>query len=203
MRRLVIALALAMLAATPALAQVTGPSYNAPYRAFVHHEFGATLAFPDGGDVQIEGQYRFGTGTFDIGLRGGVLFNDPAEDRVLAGIVARNRVITHTEQFPLDGAIVFGGGLGIDGFTDWRFPVGLSLGRRVDIENSDVSLVIYGQPTLFVWNRPGGTGRETDAQFAVGFGVDVRLSSMFDIRVSGGLGDNIGEGVAISAVWIR
>ena len=203
MRKLVLAVALTMLAATPAVAQVTGPSYNAPYRAFMSHEFGATLAFPDGGDVQLEGQYRFGSGTFDIGLRGGLWFNDPGDDIFVAGVEARNRVITHTEQFPLDGAIVFGGGVGVNGATVWRFPVGLSLGRRVDIENSEVSLVIYGQPTLFVVNAPSPTGRETDAQFGVGFGVDVRLSRMFDLRVSAGLGDTVAEGIAISAVWIR
>ena len=204
MRNLVLALALATLATTPVLAQVTGPSYNAPYRAFLSHEFGGTLAFPDGGDIQLEGQYRFGTGTFDIGFRGGLLFRDaPAEDVFLAGVEARNRLITHTEQFPLDGAIVFGGGIGVNGGTFWRFPLGLSLGRRVDIENSEVSLVIYGQPTLFIVNFESGVGRDTEAEFGVGFGVDVRLSRMFDLRVSAGLGDSVAEGVAISAVWIR
>ena len=203
MRKLALAVTLTMLTAAPALAQVTGPSYNAPYRAFASHEFGGTLAFPEGGDVQLEGQYRFGTGTFDIGLRGGLMFNDPADDVFVFGVEARNRVITHTEQFPLDGAVVFGGGIAANGGTAWRFPLGLSLGRRIDIENSQLSLVIYGQPTLFVVNQEVGVDRETDANFAFGFGVDVRLSRVFDVRVSGGLGDAVGEGVAISAVWIR
>lgn len=203
MRKLVLVLTLGVIGAGQAPAQVTGPSYNAPYRAFLNHEFGGTLAFPDGGDVQLEGQYRFGSGTFDIGFRGGLRFNDPGDDLFVAGVEARNRLITHTEQFPLDGAIVFGGGLFVNGDAAFNFPVGLSLGRRVDIEDSDVSLVIYGQPTLFLVNFETGTGRDTEAEFGVGFGVDVRLSRLFDVRVSAGLGDDIAEGVAISAVWIR
>ena len=64
------ALALAV-SASPAAAQATfTPSYNAPYRAFDHHEVGGTFSFPNGPrDFALEGQYRFGQGKYDIGGR--------------------------------------------------------------------------------------------------------------------------------------
>jgi hypothetical protein len=79
-------------------------------------------------------------------------------------------------------------------------PVGLSLGRRIDLEDSDISLVPYVQPTgNFVFCE----GTE-EFGFSLGFGLDARLSKFFDARVSAGFGTDFGiEGFAISAVWIR
>src|SRR6266511_1307597 len=98
--------------ATAAGAQATGmPSFNAPYRAFQRSEFGGVLSFPDGGGTGFEGVYRYASRKLDIGLRGG--FFDPggaAKTVLLVGAEARERVITHTLDFPLDGAIVFGAG---------------------------------------------------------------------------------------------
>jgi hypothetical protein len=104
-------------------------------------------------------------------------------------------------DFPLDGALVFGGGLSIDGGTDFQFPLGLSLGRRVDVEDSEVSIVPYVQPTLFLVNQDLGIVRDTDVIFAIGVGGDFRLSRRFDARVSLGFGDL--DGISIAAVWIR
>ena len=183
-------------------AQATGmPSFNAPYRAFQRSEFGGVLSFPDGGGTGFEGVYRYASGKFDIGLRGG--FFDPggtASTVVLAGIEARERVITHTIDFPLDGAIVFGAGADlVSGGSELNIPVGLSLGRRIDPQGSTVSIVPYVQPTLafIVGDQP------SDLIFAFGIGADFRLSRVLDARVSGGLGDAPLTGVSISAVWVH
>ena len=56
-----------------AAAQATGlPSFNAPYRAFQRSEIGLVLTFPDGGGTAFEGAYRFASGKFDLGFRGGI-----------------------------------------------------------------------------------------------------------------------------------
>src|SRR5256714_7279493 len=93
-------------------AQATGmPSYNAPYRAFQRSELGGVFSFPEGGGTAFEGVYRYASGKFDIGLRGG--FFDPGsgfKSVVLAGVEARQRVTTHTLDFPLDGALMVGAG---------------------------------------------------------------------------------------------
>lgn len=186
-----------------AVAQATGmPSFNAPYRAFARHEFGAAVSFAnfDAG-TGLEGVYRFASGQFDVGLRGGVLLPDVGDTEALVGVEARYRVITHSVDFPLDGAFIFGGGFNINGGTDVILPAGLSLGRRLEVENSNVSIIPYVQPTAVIINAETLGGRDTDLFFALGLGADFRLSPRFDARVSLGLGDL--EGISLAAVWIR
>ena len=197
-RHLLVATFTLMVTASVAAAQATfTPSYNAPYRAFESHEVGGTFSFPDGGrDFAIEGQYRFGHGRFDIGLRGGLLDFDAGGSDVLLGIEGRGRVLDHTQgQFPLDGAVVIG--IGTADFDAWTVPsAGLSLGRRVDLDG--FSFVAYGQPTLFVFTGRG----DTDVKFGLGLGADFKVGQALDLRASVGLFDGP-EGLAVSLVWIR
>jgi hypothetical protein len=179
-------------------AQATGTTtFNAPYRAFSGSEFGVLLSFPDGGGTAFEGAYRVASGSFDIGFKGGLFDPSGAGNAVLlVGAEARQRVLTHSTDFPLDGALVLGvGGRFVSGSSELIIPVGLSLGRRLDTQ-SGVSLVPYVQPTMFV-TVDGGS----DVLFALGLGADFRLSRSFDVRLSAGLGDI--EGVSLGAVWVH
>jgi hypothetical protein len=198
MRRAIIAVGIAVFAGSAGLsAQSTGmPSFNAPYRAFERHEFGGTLSFPEGDVTGLEGQFGFGYKTFDFGLRGGILDGEGSTAALLGG-TGRVRVVTHSETFPLDGAVVFGAGT-ID-FDNLIIPGAVSLGRRVDFENSSVSIVPYGQPTLFLIFDDNDLN--DTIQFGLGLGIDVRFGNAFDIRASFGVGDV--EGFAVSAVWVR
>jgi len=200
---LLVAAAAVMGVVPPVRAQATGmPSYNAPYRAFQHSELGAVFSFPDGGGTGFEGAYRYASGTLDVGLRGGI-FDPPGSGKavLLAGVEARERVITHTVDFPLDGALVFGAGAGlVSGGSTFFVPVGLSLGRRVDPQGATISIVPYVQPTVgFV----AGNNRTSALNFGFGVGADFRLSRVLDARVSGGLGDHPFTGVSIGAVWVH
>ena len=186
--------------ASIAAAQATGmPSYNAPYRAFNRSEFGVVISFPQGGGTAFEGAYRISSGKFDLGFRGGIFDPGGAGDAVLlVGGEARQRVITHTADFPLDGALILGiGGQFVSGSSALIVPIGLSLGRRVDPRDSKISIVPYLQPTGFL---VAGSGN-SDFLFALGLGADFRLSPRFDARISAGLGDL--EGVSLSAVWVH
>lgn len=197
---LVIVAAAAAGVATSAQAQATGlPSFNAPYRAFNRSEIGLVLTFPDPGGTAFEGVYRIAQSKFDIGFRGGIYTPGGGGSSVLLiGAEARERVVTHTEDFPLDGALILGiGGEFVSGNSVVTIPVGLSLGRRVDPKDSKVSIVPYVQPTgLLV----AGNGN-SDFLFALGLGADFRLSPRFDARISAGLGDV--EGVSLGAVWVH
>ncbi len=176
-------------------AQVTlMPSYNAPHRAFEKHEFGGTLSFPGGSRTGIEGQYRLGYKSFDIGARGGVVTGNN-NTSVILGVEGRVRVISHTESFPIDGAVIFG--VGTREFDNFNFPAGLSLGRRIDLEDSNISITPYAQPTMFIVTNTGGD----NVLFGLGLGADFRLSSVFDVRASVGIGDV--DGFSVSAVWVR
>ena len=190
-----------LLTAGSAAAQETGmPVYWAPYRAFDQHEIGGTVSFPDGG-TGFEGFYGFGAGKLDLGLRGG--FWSPgnnAKTRILVGVHGRQRVITQSDDFPIDGAVVLGVGAQLvsDSVENsvLLIPAGLSLGHRFNIENSNVSIVPFVQPSIFLAFNDG-----TDVLFAFGFGADFRLSKALDARISVGLGDV--AGVALGAVWVH
>jgi hypothetical protein len=179
-------------------AQATGtPTFNAPYRAFNNSEFGLLISFPNGGGTAFEGVYRVSSDRFDIGFRGGMFDPSGAGSAVLlVGAEARERVLTHSQDFPLDGALILGlGGNFVSSNSQLIIPVGLSLGRRLDTQSS-VSIVPYVQPTMFLT-----VDRGSSALFALGLGSDFRLSRTFDLRVSAGLGDV--EGVSIGAVWVH
>jgi len=187
-------------AVSNAAAQATGlPSFNAPYRAFTRSEIGLVLSFPDGGGTAFEGAYRRSHGKFDLGFRGGIFSpGGNGDSRLLLGAEARERVVTHTEDFPLDGALIVGvGGQFASGNSFAIIPVGLSLGRRIDPKDSKISIVPYVQPTGFL---VAGNGT-SDFLFSLGLGADFRLTPRFDARISAGLGDL--EGVSLSAVWVH
>lgn len=198
--RILLAGALVCLAGEVAAQTVATPVFMAPYRAFTSSEFSATLSDPGAG-FAMEGAYRFASGTWDVGIRGGFWNRDSGGDDdlyLLAGVDFRYRVITHSEDFPLDGAVTFGVGGAFGDNSFGLVPVGLSMGRRVEIENSTVSFVPYLQPVL---GLAFGDGVSDDVVFALGIGVDFKLSSRFDLRITGGIGDI--EGIGIGFAWVR
>lgn len=201
-RTAIAALVLAAGLATSAAAQESGtPVFKAPYRAFKNMELGASLSDPKGGDLAFEAFYGFGNGENDIGLRGGII--DTGDDtRAALGASFRRRVIAASESFPLDGALTlgFGGQLG-DGPDVFFVPVGLSLGRRVQLENSKTSFVPYVQPVIVPTFWAGDNSPSSGVDFALGLGVDITFGGSFDLRVSGGIGDI--DGVAVSVAWVR
>jgi len=195
-------LAVAVLAggATVASAQETGtPIFKAPYRAFENHEFGASLSDAEGIDFALEGFYRYGRGSNDFSVRAGFADVEGGGDAAfLIGGDFRTSIVTYSDAFPLDGALTLGVG-GIFGEGDDRFliPVGVSLGRRFDLEDSETTFIPYVHPVIV----PSFGGDDSDVDFALGLGVDIRFSESLAVRASGGLGDI--EGVGISLAYIR
>jgi hypothetical protein len=183
-----------------AAAQETGTAiFKAPYRAFDRHEFGASLS--DGGEraeFALEGFYRFGKERNDFSVRAGFADSDADDNSFLIGGDFRTQVVSYSEDFPLDGALTlgFGGLFGTDQEDLFLLPVGVSLGRRFDVEGSSTTFVPYIHPNII----PVFGGRD-DVDFALGLGVDVRFSEQWAVRASGGLGDL--EGVGISLAYLR
>jgi hypothetical protein len=204
MRRSVLGgiLVLTLLAgsAASAAAQETGtPIFKAPYRAFDSHEFGGSLS--DGGEgaeFAIEGFYRYGKGQNDFSVRGGFADVEGSDTRFLIGGDFRTQVVNYSESFPLDGALTLGlGGLFGEGDDVFLLPVGISLGRRFDVEGSSTTFVPYVHPNII----PAFGGGDDDVLFSLGLGVDIRFSERWVVRASGGLGDI--EGVGISLAYVR
>ena len=186
-------------AAGPAMGQTLGtPVYLAPYRAFGSMEVGGMLVDPGPG-FSVEGAYRYGTGKFDLGVRAGYLSLDLTDSTSgtygLIGADVRFRVIEHSEDFPLDGSFTGGIGGRLGDSNQLYLPVGLSLGRRIEIENG-ISFVPYIHPVVMPT-----FGDKSDIHLSLGLGVDFRVTRSLDLRVSGGLGDL--EGIAIGMSWIK
>jgi hypothetical protein len=148
----------------------------------------------------VEGLYRTGTGRTDWSVRLGMLEPGGIEPTsVLGGLEFRSRVIDHTTDWPLDGAVVFGaGGSFASGHSVMNIPAGLSLGRRINFEDSQITVTPYVQPTAFLH---GGDNLPTQFLFGMGVGADLRLSGTFDVRAGAGLGDI--RGLSLGAVWVH
>jgi hypothetical protein len=197
-------LALALLAGaagTSAAQETATPIFKAPFRGFEHHEFGLSLSDPgEGVGAAVEGFYRYGDGPYDFSVRGGIAdFNGPGSALLLGGDF-RTQVIHYSESFPLDGALTigFGGLLGSDVDDEFLLPVGISLGRTFNLENSNTIFVPYLHPIISpVFGGPGND----DVLFALGLGVDIKFSDRWALRASGGLGDI--EGVGISLAYLQ
>ena len=191
----------ALLALLPGAvgAQTLGtPVYTAPYRAFERSELGAAFSDPGSG-VAVEGFYRIASGSrYDFGFRGGLRDNDPGDSQLLLGVDFRTSVLNHSPDFPLDGALTIGaGGQFGDDNSNALIPVGLSLGRKVALEDSEVELTVYTHP---VGALTFGD-HDTEVLFGLGFGVDVKITRRFEARFSAAIGDL--DGVAIGFSILR
>jgi hypothetical protein len=196
-RRPTVLLALLVLASTPALAQSTGtPVYAAPYRAFANGEFGVSLSDPGHGSA-LEGSYRTGfSDAVDVGWRAGI-GDQGNTSSLLLGSDARIRLTTHTERFPFDGSFTVGLGMSsADNGTFGFLPIGFTMGRRILVEGSQVSLVPYLHPVL---TPQFGDGDGT--LFSLGFGLDARVTPRLDLRFSAAIGDQ--DGIAFTVAFLR
>jgi hypothetical protein len=182
-------------------AQETGtPMFKAPYRAFTNHEFGIAFSDPGTGvNFALEGFYSYAMGGNDFGVRAG--FADPdgtGSTRLLLGGDFRARVLSYSESIPVDGALTVGAGLNVGEGDDLIYlPIGFTVGRRFELENSKTTFTPYVHPTLIpVLGASGGS----DIRFALGLGVDMRFSKSWAVRVSGGIGDLEGVGIGLTYV---
>ena len=193
-------LALVLLVGTSAVASAQStlmPAFSTPIRSYARNEKGLSISFPDYG-YGFEGLYGVVQGSADIRFRGGVLLDAQGTDDVgvLFGAELRTGVLSHNEDFPADGSLILGAGVSLGNVNLVAIPVGLSLGRRLNIEDSNVSIVPFVQPT--------GTlvaGDLSDFYFSLGLGADFHLTRSFVLRVSVGLGDV--DGVSFGAVWVN
>jgi hypothetical protein len=199
-----LAAALAALSANGLAAQETGtPMFKAPYRAFTNHEFGAAFSDPgEGVSFALEGFYSYGRGPNDFGIRAGIADPDgPGDTRILVGGDFRTRVLSYSESFPLDGALTVGAGLNIgDGDDLIYLPLGITLGRRFELEGSRTTFTPYVHPVIVPVLGASDAAGGDDVGFALGLGVDLRFSQTWAARVSGAVGDLEGVGIALTYV---
>ena len=103
-------------------------------------------------------------------------------DLVLGGRF-RTRLVTHSEDFPLDAALTVGlGAAFFDGSTVLRTP------DRAQPRPEDRQRELRPELRALPAARPGADVLDDDSELelALGLGLDVRLTRRFDLRVSGG-----------------
>jgi hypothetical protein len=198
-RSSILTVALVALMATSARAQTIGtPIFKGPYRTFQHSELAGYLSDPGSGvSLALEGEYRIARPKFDFGIRAAYLDGSGgANNSFGVGIDGRASLVRHSQSFPLDGALTAGfGGLFSSGNSHFFIPFGLSLGRQVLLESSNISFIPYVEPVI----TPNFGDGPDDVLFGLGLGVDIALNRTFDVRVNGALGDY--EGVGIGLAW--
>jgi hypothetical protein len=200
-RSLVLAVLLAVAMAAVATAQTIGtPIFKGPYRAFKNSELAGYISDPgEGVSIALEGEYRLARPKFDFGVRAAYLDGSGnLSSSFGVGIDGRASLVRHSQQFPLDGSLTAGlGALVGDGNSHFYVPLGVSLGRQVLLEGSNISFTPYVAPVI----TPNFGDGPDDVLFGLGLGVDIALSRTFDARVSGALGDY--DGVGIGLAWHR
>lgn len=204
MRRSFILAGLLAMFALPVAAQTIGtPIYKSPYRAFKKTELAGYISDPgEGISLAIQGEYRIARPKFDFGFVFG--YADPegsGEGLFGLGIDGRAPVARHSQDFPLDASVTLGfGALFRDGDAGFLLPFGISLGRQVLLEESNISFTPYVSPVLVpVFGDDNVVG--DDVNFGLGLGVDIALTRTFDVRISGSLGDI--EGIGVGLAWHR
>lgn len=200
-RSLVFAGLIAVLSTSVASAQTIGtPIFKSPYRSFKHSELAGYISDPGSGvSIALEGEYRLARPKFDFGVRAAYLDGSGNASNLFGvGVDGRISLVRHSQSFPLDGALTAGvGGLFGSGNSHFYIPFGLSLGRQVLLEGSNISFTPYVEPVI----APNFGDGPDDVLFGLGLGVDIALSRTFDARVSGALGDY--DGVGIGLAWHR
>ncbi len=199
-RSLVLAVVLAAFAAPLAAQTIGTPVFKAPTRTWKTTELGGYISDPgEAFSIAVQGEYRVGRPKFDFGLTVGYADTKGNGDGLFGlGVDVRAPVARATKDFPLDASVTAGfGALFSDGNNGFLIPIGVTLGRQVMLEESNISFTPYVSPVI----APTFGDLSDDVQFGLGLGVDVALSPRLDVRISGSLGDI--EGVGIGLAWHR
>lgn len=132
---------------------------------------------------------------------------DPSRRRadlvvIIGGQYAAQLTRATGDDLPLDFLITAGAYLAAGDLTLFRFPVGLSVGQRIDLEGN-ISLTPYLHPrlSLDVCNNCGGAS-DIAASFDLGMNVD--LSSTTSVRIAAlftGTESFDSDGFGISVAW--
>jgi len=200
MRRSLLAVVSLFVLATPLLAQETGtPVFLSSQRVFDKSAFGVSISDPGNSGLALEGNYRVASGpSADFGVRIG--FRNPNNTNATAFLIGgdyRMRLLHHTEDFPLDGALTLGVGASLlDNDNHFYVPVGFALGRQILLENSTTSFVPYVTPAFIPTFADNSS-----LDFAVGIGVDIKFGAEFLMNVGGSFGDI--DGLSASFSWLH
>lgn len=201
MKRTLVATAVLLIAAvTAAGAQDVPTVWDTP--TFMGPRPGSDLGIylidSDLGDIGLQGIWRTSEGT-NLGLRLGFL-DTPGDEVLSLGVETWGDIAVQDADFPLDLSWTAGAGAWVNGSTVVGVPLGVSIGRTIQVEDSDVSFQVYGHPRLgIVFYENAADDLELDLGATFDIGADVHLGSGLAIEVAASLGDF--DAVGIGLAW--
>jgi hypothetical protein len=183
------ALAMAVMAAAPGRAQVFTPTYQSTERS---NDIGIYLS--DGpGDLAVEGIWRRGFGTGDLGLRGG--FADTGDGELLLGADWRQPLALGTQ--PIDVGLTFGGQAALGETDALAVQAGLVFGHTFVEEGLHVTPYVH--PRLAFTGNLNAEGNTLDVLADIG--ADFRFAPNLVLRVGVNVGDGADWGIGLA--WRR
>ena len=184
-----VALAGLVMAAAPARAQVFTPTFQSTERS---NDIGIYLS--DGpGDLAVEGIWRRGFGTGDLGLRAG--FADTGDGGLLLGADWRQPLALGTQ--PVDVGLTFGGQAALGGTDAIGVQAGLVFGHTFVEEGLHVTPYVH--PRLAFTGNLDADGNELDVLADIG--ADFRFAPNLTLRVGVNIGDGADWGIGLA--WRR
>lgn len=193
--RAIAVILISLFVASEARAQYDTPSFLPPRPG---DDIGIYLSDPEGADFGLQGIWRQG-GNLNLGVRLGYL--DRRDDGAIVvaaeswGLVARAG-----NQLPVDVAWTLGVGAAFDDNTVLEVPLGLTIGRVLQLDQ--LTLQPYGHPRIALFIAPDAND-EVRLRALFDLGVDAVVSDSWKLRVGATLGaiDAVGIGLAYS--WTR
>jgi hypothetical protein len=184
------ALAAVVMAAAPGRAQVFTPTFQSTERS---NDIGLYLS--DGpGNLAVEGIWRRGFGTGDLGLRAG--FADLDDGELMLGADWRQPLALGTQ--PIDVALTFGGQAVLGDVDGIGGQVGLALGHTFVEQGLHVTPYVHPRVALV-----SALGDNNDAKLDVlaDLGADFRFAPNLVLRLGVNLGDGADWGIGLA--WRR
>lgn len=185
-----------LLMASDAQAQYDTPSFLPPRPGDDIGVYASSL-----GDYAIQGIWRQG-GHMNLGVRIGYV--DIGDDgAVVVGFDTWGLLMDAGVDLPVDVTWTFGAGAAFNGGTIIEIPVGLSIGRVIELE--PVTLQIYGHPRLGLFVEPGAVEPDNELHLDGLFdlGVDAVLDEKLTLRIGATLGGIDAVGLGLAYHWSR
>ena len=175
-----------LLAAVPAQGQV---AWDSPLLLSPESPAGVAVFLTDpwpGGGIGFLATWK---GTGNLGFRGGVAEGWMGDLAVYGGMDASGRLVTRSDEFPLDVDWVTGVGLGIGEAALLSAPLGVSIGRGIQADDVWFNPYFAPRVVLDAWLGSDRPRDGLELNLAVDLGIDVAFQPDWTIRFGATLGD--------------
>jgi hypothetical protein len=186
------ALAAAVFTAAPARAQV----FTLPFQSTERGGSDIGIYLSDGpGDLAVEGIWRRGFGSGDLGLRAG--FADVGDGELIIGADWRQPLALGTQ--PIDLALTFGGQAALGDVDALGGQVGLLFGHTFTEPGLRVTPFVH--PRLALVSGLNNTNDDTELDVLADLGADFSFAPNLTLRVGVNLGAGADWGIGLT--WRR